>query len=137
MKDNISYELRNRIVEEHLHCINTVIWQNWSLVQAARLERDDVYQQLAIRLIRCVDTYDPSKGPLKKRIYAQLKYELLNCKEVRRLTGITGPRRCSVAGISSPWTPSGRTANCIRNIWRRSERSHHGLADHKRRSEHG
>lgn len=28
MKDNISYELRNRIVEEHLHCINTVIWQN-------------------------------------------------------------------------------------------------------------
>ena len=65
MKDNISYELRNRIVEEHLHCINTVIWQNWSLIQAARLERDDVYQQLAIRLIRCVDTYDPSKGPLK------------------------------------------------------------------------
>ena len=81
MKDNISYELRNRIVEEHLHCINTVIWQNWSLIQAARLERDDVYQQLAIRLIRCVDTYDPSKGPLKKRIYAQLKYELLNCKD--------------------------------------------------------
>ena len=37
-----------------------------------------------------MDTYDPSKGPLKKRIYAQLKYELLNCKEVRRLTGITG-----------------------------------------------
>ena len=27
---------------------------------------------------------------MKKRIYAQLKYELLNCKEVRRLTGITG-----------------------------------------------
>lgn len=49
-----------------------------------------MYQQLAIRLIRCVDTYDPSKGPLKKRIYAQLKYELLNCKEVRRLTGMTG-----------------------------------------------
>ena len=69
---------------------HTVIWQNWSLIQAARLERDDVYQQLAIRLIRCVDTYDPAKGELKKRIYAQLKYELLNCKEVRRLTGLTG-----------------------------------------------
>ena len=27
---------RNRIVEEHLHCIDTVIWQNWSLIQAAR-----------------------------------------------------------------------------------------------------
>jgi len=81
---------RNCVVEEHLHCIDTVIWQNWPLIEAARLERDDVYQQLAIRLIRCVDTYDPAKGNLKKRIYAQLKYELLNCKEVRRLTGITG-----------------------------------------------
>ena len=90
MKNNISYELRNRVVEEHLHCIDTVIRQNWTLIQAAYLERDDVYQQLAIRLIRCVDTYDPAKGSLKKRIYAQLKYELLNCKEVRRLTGITG-----------------------------------------------
>ncbi len=89
--DNIIYLTeRNRVVEEHLHCIDTVIRQNWSLLQAARLERDDVYQQLAIRLIRCVDTYDPAKGDLKKRIYAQLKYELLNCKEVRRLTGITG-----------------------------------------------
>lgn len=89
--DNIIYlSDRNRIVEEHLHCIDTVIGQNWPLIRATRLERDDVYQQLAIRLIRCVDTYDPSKGPLKKRIYAQLKYELLNCKEVRRLTGMTG-----------------------------------------------
>ena len=120
MKDNISYELRNRIVEEHLHCINTVIWQNWSLIQAARLERDDVYQQLAIRLIRCVDTYDPSKGPLKKRIYAQLKYELLNCKEVRRLTGMTGARRSSARGTLSPWMPFGRTASCT-GSWRRRE----------------
>lgn len=77
-------------MEEHLHCIDIVIRQNWTLIQAAHLERDDVYQQLAIRLIRCVDTYVPAKGSLKKRIYAQLKYELLNCKEVRRLTGITG-----------------------------------------------
>ena len=61
--DNIIYLTeRNRIVEEHLHCINTVIRQNWTLIQAARLERDDVYQQLAIRLIRCVDTYDRPRG---------------------------------------------------------------------------
>ena len=64
MKYNYSIAERNRIVEEHLHCINTVIWQNWSLIQAARLERDDVYQQLALRLIRAVDTFDPEKGEL-------------------------------------------------------------------------
>jgi len=81
---------RNRIVEEHLHCIDTVIGQNWPLIKAARLERDDVYQQLAIRLMRCVETFDPKKGELKQHIYAQLKYELLNCKDPYRTTGITG-----------------------------------------------
>lgn len=90
MKDNISYELRNRVVEEHLHCIDAVIRRNWTLSRAARLERDDVYQQLALRLIHCVDSYNPQKGKLKQHIFARLKYELLNCKESRRLTGISG-----------------------------------------------
>lgn len=111
MKDNISYELRNRIVEEHLHCIDTVIRQNWTLIRAARLERDDVYQQLALRLIRCVDTYDPAKGRLEQHIYAQLKYELLNCKEVRRLTSITNApknfRRGNVISIDAIREDSG------------------------------
>lgn len=58
--------------------------------KAAHLDYDDVYQQLAIRLIRCVDNFDPAKGKLEQHIYAQLNYELLNCKEPRHLTGITG-----------------------------------------------
>ena len=89
--DNIIYlSQRNRTVEEYLHCIGTVIRQNHALMKAAHLDYDDVYQQLAIRLIRCVDNFDPAKGKLEQHIYAQLKYELLNCKEPRRLTGITG-----------------------------------------------
>ena len=98
-------------MEEHLHCIDTVIRQNWTLIRAARLERDDVYQQLALRLIRCVDTYDPAKGRLEQHIYAQLKYELLNCKEVRRLTGITNApknfRRGNVISIDAIREDSG------------------------------
>ena len=89
--DNIIYlSQRNHTVEEYLHCIDTVIRQNHVLMKAAHLDYDDVYQQLAIRLIRCVDNFDPAKGKLEQHIYAQLKYELLNCKEPRRLTGITG-----------------------------------------------
>lgn len=89
--NNIIYLFqRNRTVEEYLHCIGTVIRQNHALMKAAHLDYDDVYQQLAIRLIRCVDNFDPAKGKLEQHIYAQLKYELLNCKEPRRLTGITG-----------------------------------------------
>lgn len=89
--DNISYLYgRNHVVEQYLYCIDRVIRMNWALMKAARMEYDDVFQQLAIRLMRCVETFDPKKGDLEQHIYAQLKYELLNCKEPRRLTGITG-----------------------------------------------
>jgi len=56
----------------------------------AQLEYDDVYQQLALRLIRAVAGFDPQKGTLQQHIFAQLKYELLNCKSAYRLCGLTG-----------------------------------------------
>lgn len=81
---------RNYIVEKYLYLIDRVIYSNWALMKAAHMDYDDVFQQLAIRLMRCVDTFDPKKGELKQHIYAQLKYELLNCKSPYRMTGITG-----------------------------------------------
>lgn len=90
MNHNYSIAERNRIVEENLPIIDHVISRNWPLMMAAHLEYDDVYQDLAVRLIRCVDHFDPDKGSLKAHIYSQLRYELLNCKEVRRLTGFVG-----------------------------------------------
>ncbi|MBQ9721458.1 MAG: hypothetical protein IJV64_12315 [Oscillospiraceae bacterium] len=90
MKNTYSIAQRNAIVEEHLHCIDTVIRQNRELIRAAHMDKDDVYQQLAMRLIRAVEIFDPEKGQLEKHIYAQLKYELLSCKRPYRLHGITG-----------------------------------------------
>lgn len=90
MKNNYSIAERNRIVEENLPVIDKVIRRNWSLMTAAHLDYDDVYQDLAVRLIRCVESYDPDKGTLKSHIYSQLKYELLNCKTPLKRTGITG-----------------------------------------------
>ena len=49
---------RNALVEEYLWCIDSVIWQNETLVVAAHLDREDVYQSLALRLIRAVERYD-------------------------------------------------------------------------------
>ncbi len=98
MKNNYSIAERNRIVEENLHCIDKVIRRNHTLMSAAHLDYDDVYQQLAIRLIRCVENFDPEKGTLKAHIYSQLQYELLSCKAPYKLTGITGAPadfRCS------------------------------------------
>lgn len=54
MKNNYSVAQRNAIVVEHLWCINAVIRQNRALMRTAGLDYDDVYQQLAIRLIRAV-----------------------------------------------------------------------------------
>ena len=93
MKNNYSIVQRNAIVEDHLWCIDRVIQKNRPLMRAARLEYDDVYQQLAIRLIKAVAGYDPDKGSLQQHIFAQLKYELLNCKAACRLYGMTGVPR--------------------------------------------
>ena len=68
MKNQYSIAQRNRIVEQHLYCIDKVIGKNRGLMKAARLDYDDVYQQLALRLIKAVAGYDPDKGPLKQHI---------------------------------------------------------------------
>lgn len=105
MKNNYSIAQRNQIVEAHLWCINAVIRENALLIRAARLDRDDVYQQLAIRLIRAVEGFDPDKGKLGQHIFAQLRYELLNCKNPYRTTGITGApadfRRSKIISIET------------------------------------
>ena len=80
-------EERNKLVASYLWCIDCVIRQNYSLVQAAHLDKDDVYQDLALRLIRAVERYRPGTRSLKGYIFAQLKYELLNCKSARARYG--------------------------------------------------
>lgn len=81
---------RNALVEEYLWCIDSVIWQNETLVVAAHLDREDVYQSLALRLIRAVERYDQAKGPtLKQYIFDQLKYELLSCSSPQAKYGFT------------------------------------------------
>ena len=79
MKNNYSIAQRNAIVEKHLWCVNTVIRENRALMQSANLDYDDVYQQLSVRLIYAVAGFDPATGALRQHIFAQLRYELLNC----------------------------------------------------------
>ena len=101
MKNNYSFAERNRIVEENLHWIDKTIRRNYALMQAAHLDYDDVYQDLAIRLIRCVEGFDPEKGELDQHIRCQLQYEMLNCKDSRRRYGFTqAPRDLRGAVIS-------------------------------------
>ena len=98
-------DLRNVIVEEHLDLIDKVMRRNTALIYAAHLDWDDVYQQLALRLIRAVETFDPEKGELKAHLYSQLRYELLNCKNSYRMYGLTGAprdsRECRVVSMDA------------------------------------
>ena len=93
----MSVEERNRLVLAYLWCIDCVIRQNYSLVQAAHLDRDDVYQALAARLIRAVELYRLGTRSLKSYIFMQLKYELLNCKSARTRYGL-GTTPCNLRG---------------------------------------
>lgn len=84
-----SVALRNAVVEEHLWCIDAVIRTNYVLMKAAHLDYDDVYQWLALRLIRAVSNYDPDEGSLRQHIFCQLQYEMRSCKGSQRLYGLT------------------------------------------------
>ena len=68
MKNNFTISQRNAIVENHLWCIKAVMKQNRALIRAAKLDPDDVYQELALRLIRAVMSYDPEKGDLEQHM---------------------------------------------------------------------
>ncbi len=83
----MSISERNELVLEYLWCIDCVIRQNYTLIQAAHMDRDDVYQSLALRLIRAVELYKPDAKSLKGYIFSQLKYELLSCKSSKARYG--------------------------------------------------
>ena len=67
LKWTITTQERNALVETHLGCIWWTINKNRRLISAAGLDDEDVFQQLAIRMIRAVENYDPDKGTAKTR----------------------------------------------------------------------
>lgn len=71
-----SVEERNEIVADHLNMIWWVIGRNRNLLRAIRAEKDDAFQALAVRLVQCVDTYNPEKGNLITHIRQSLEYEM-------------------------------------------------------------
>lgn len=62
MKNGFTITQRNAVVEQHLWCIDTIMAQYAAFMQTEPVDPDDVYQSLAVRLIRAVNSYDPRKG---------------------------------------------------------------------------
>ena len=89
MNNNFSIVERNQIVEEHLWCIEKVLNENRQMIRAARLERDDVYQQLAERMVRSVRLYRPEVGSFTQFVLPQLRDELAAMKTPQAMYGLT------------------------------------------------
>lgn len=93
MKEHLSIAERNRIVETHLGRIDSVMQSKRSIIRSIRMERDDIYQQLAVRLILAVAGFDNSDASsIEAYIDAQLHSELNRCQRIARLQGM-----CDVA----------------------------------------
>ena len=79
----------NAVVEQYLWCIGTVMAQYVAWMQAEPIDPDDVYQSLAVCLIRAVNSYDPRKGYLKEYIFSQLKREMVRVRSTQVVYGLT------------------------------------------------
>ena len=89
MKNGFTITQRNAVVEQHLWCIDTIMAQYAAWMQTAPIDPDDVYQSLAVRLIRAVNSYDPCKGYLKEYILSQLKREMVRVRSAQAVYGLT------------------------------------------------
>lgn len=93
---------RNDLVEQYLWCIDSVIQNYEKQVNKAHLDREDVYQSLALRLIQIVERYHPSmRRDPEEYILDQLKREFRACCGPRARYGFRkAPYQVSVAVIS-------------------------------------
>lgn len=89
MKNGFTITQRNAVVEQYLWCIDTVMAQYAAWMQTEPIDPDDVYQSLAVRLIRAVNSYDSCKGYLKEYIFSQLKREMVRVRSTQAVYGLT------------------------------------------------
>lgn len=89
MKNTYSIAERNRIVEEHLWCIDATLDRNARFLSVNRIEREDAYQHLAEQLICLAATLDAGAHSLSHQILGHLSEALYGYGSAFHLFGIT------------------------------------------------
>ena len=75
----MSLQERNAVFEQYMGIIGWTVHRNSSLQYAMRIESEDLKQELAIVLLRAIESYDPSRGAKPSTYYfKQLRYGLLS-----------------------------------------------------------
>ena len=101
-----TYE-RNELFLQQQNLINITIRRNRRLIAALRLETEDVAQELSIKMLAAIDSFNPSRSPvIEAYILSQLQYCVLDLKRRFKPHGMTGvgqdvrPEYVYIDGIS-------------------------------------
>lgn len=91
----MTMEDRNYLFEEKQYLINVAMNKHHHLIRVCRMEPDDVYQELSIKLLKALEKYDESKcANLDAYLTLQLRFCILDMKACGKLTGVPeAPKR--------------------------------------------
>jgi len=92
---------RNYTFEEKRYIIGNVMYRKAAMIRAARLDRDDVYQELSLRMLQLLDAYDPERCcNLDAYLTEMLKYHLYSLNRGSKRAGMPEAPRYGVSMLS-------------------------------------
>ena len=101
-----SIDERNELLEKYMDLPGYIIRKNWTLVVATGMEVEDVRQELLLRGLQAIETYDPSAGAsLRTHLNIAMQYHLMKLARATSNKGMTDVPRgvrvtiCSVEAL--------------------------------------
>lgn len=81
---------RNELLKEVMDLPGYIIRENWPLVVATHMEVEDVKQELLLRALQAIETYDPSAGAsLRHHVNIAMRYHLIKLAHAASNRGMT------------------------------------------------
>lgn len=81
---------RNELLKEVMDLPRYIIRENWPLVVATGMEVEDLTQELLLRALLAIETYDPTAGAsLRTHVNIAMRYHLLSLARAASNRGMT------------------------------------------------
>lgn len=97
---------RNQLLEKYMDLPGYIIRQNWTLVVATGMDVEDVRQELLLRGLQAIETYDPDAGAsMRTHLNIAMRYHLMKLARAASGRGMTHVPRgvrvtmCSVEAL--------------------------------------
>ena len=83
--------VRNNLFAENQHLISGCVKRNMPLITALRIETDDVYQDLSLKMCRAIEKYDNRRClSMPLFLYHELQHEILDLRRRHKPYGMVG-----------------------------------------------